>query len=376
VFHGEPTAEVMKQMGYAASAFGNHEVDFGRPQFARNREGGGFPYLAANLPAAADSDSAAPLGLQASLLVKRKGVEIAVVGLTTQKTLTTTVPGRLDDVTLVDDAQAMAALPTIAKADAVVVLTDGCLADFAPVLEAHPEWKVTVAAGQQCKEAFPPNAGGAHLVYVGRRFQSYARAKLTFRGDKLTGVVAETVDVGSGEPAEPKAKELVDGWKKKLDDMLGEQIGFSAKGIEQDSPQMGTWLATALKEKYQADVGLTNAKGARAALPKGPVTRASVFDLIPFENTVVVLKVPGEQLKAQLKNSEARVAGLKGGKVDPKKTYTVATHSFVFFGGDGFALQGLDPKPNFTGEPWQDAVIEWTKKQASDEKKPLEGFIK
>src|SRR3954470_17650860 len=98
------------------------------------------------------------------------------------------MPGRLDDVQLIDDAQAMAALPTIAKADAVVVLTDGCLSELAPVLDAHPEWKVTVAAGQQCTEAFPPNAGGAHLVYVGRHFQSYGRAKLTFRGDKLTGV--------------------------------------------------------------------------------------------------------------------------------------------------------------------------------------------
>ena len=73
--------------------------------------------------------------------------------------------------------------------------------------------------------------------------------------------------------------------------MLGEQIGFSAKGIEAASPQMGTWLATALKEKFGADVGLVNAKGARQALAQGPVKKAAIYDLIPFENSVVVLKV-------------------------------------------------------------------------------------
>src|SRR6185436_11789934 len=171
----EPTAEVMKQMGYAASAFGNHEVDFGRPQFARNRELGGFPYLAANLPSSADNDSAAPLGLQASAIIKRKGLEIAVVGLTTQRTRKTVMPGRLDDVSLVEDAEAMAAIPTVQKADALIVLTDGCLSDFADLIDKHPDWKVTVAAGQQCSEAFPPVVGGTHLVYAGHHFDSYGR---------------------------------------------------------------------------------------------------------------------------------------------------------------------------------------------------------
>jgi len=377
VFHGEPTAEVMKHMGYAASAFGNHEVDFGRPQFVRNRELGGFPYLAANLPASADGDSAEPLGLQGSVIVKRKGLDIAVVGLTSPKTRSSTMPGRLDDVTLVEDGQAMAALPTIAKADAVIVLTDGCLSDLAPVLDAHPEWKVTVAAGQQCNEAFPPNAGGAALVWSGRRFQGYGRAKLTFRGEKVTGVQAETIQLEPSAAADAKVAEIIAGWKKKLDDALGEQIGFTKKGLEQGSPQLATWLATSLKEQFNADVGLVNAKGTRQGLAAGAVTKASVFDLIPFENSVVVVKVPGDVLRKELANPEARFVGVKSAKaVDPKKTYTVATNSFVYFGGDGFELKAADPKPSFTGEPWQNAVIAWTLKQASSEKKPLESLIK
>lgn len=376
VFHGEPTAELMKHMGYAASVFGNHEVDFGRPQFARNRETGGFPYLAANLPSSADLGSAAPLELAASANFERRGITFQVIGLSSEKTRSTPMPGRLDDVTFVDDAKALASVPDPQGA-LRVLLTDGCLGALAKQLDAHPEWKVAVAAGQACKEPFPAKAGGAQLVAVGRHLQQYGRAKLSFRGGKLEAVQAETVDVGDGEAAEPKAQEQVAAWKAKLDALLGEKIGFTKSGLEKDSPKLSRWLATALKEHYRADVGLVNAKGARQALPKGPITKATVFDLIPFENTVVVVKVKGEALKAQLANPEARFAGVKSAAaVSAKKVYSVATNSYVFFGGDGFALQQADPKPKFTGEPWQDAVIAWTKKHASSEKKPLEAQLK
>ncbi len=380
VFHGEPTAELMRHMGYAASAFGNHEVDFGRPQFARNRETAGMPYLAANLPASADSDSEAPVALSASRIVTRKGIDVAIIGLTSQKTPVTTMPGRLDGLTLRGDEEALGeALPQVDKAHAIVIVTDGCLNDLATLLNKHADWKISVAAGRQCDEAFPPNAGGAALVYAGRHFNQYGHAKLTFRGTKLTGVVGETIEVKSGDAAftpDAKAKELVDAWKKKLDDELGETIAFTAKGVDQASGQMTKWLATALKEQFSADVGLVNLKGARQNLPKGAVTKASIYDLIPFENSVVVMKVPGDVLKQELKNSEARFVGVTLKSIDPKKTYTVATNNFVFFGGDEFGFNKGDVKPDFTGVPWQTSVIDWTKKLGSTDKKPLESLLK
>ena len=42
-FQGEPVAQAMARMGYAASGFGNHELDFGKDQFLSLRETGGFP---------------------------------------------------------------------------------------------------------------------------------------------------------------------------------------------------------------------------------------------------------------------------------------------------------------------------------------------
>ncbi len=243
------------------------------------------------------------------------------------------------------------------------------------MLDQHADWHVTVGAGRSCETPAPAKAGGAVLVNPGSHWRQYARVKLTFDGPTLTDQVADVVPVSVGADApkpEPQAAALVAGWKKKLDDAFGQQIGYTATGFDQTAAATGTWLAKALKEHTKADVGLFNRHSIRASLPKGAITLASVYDLTPFENRVVVAKVPGELLKKELANPEAVFFGVTLAGLNPKKTYSVATHNFVFFGGDGFGLQKSSTSSTFTGEAWQTAVIEWTKKQGSSAKKPLE----
>lgn len=149
---------------------------------------------------------------------------------------------------------------------------------------------------------------------------------------------------------------------------------------------MAHWLTTSLKEQFKTDVALLNRKGVRQALPKGAVTKASIYDLVPFDNQIVIVKLTGEALLAALDNTEARVAGVKpkgegwvdakGAAIDPKKTYTVATSDYLYLGGDGFALNKADPAPTETKISWQASLIEWTTAKKSDQKKPLEGFLK
>ncbi len=133
-------------------------------------------------------------------------------------------------------------------------------------------------------------------------------------------------------------------------------------------------------------MGLVNRKGVRQSLPAGPITRASVYDVIPFENSVVVATIEGADLLKVLANPEARVAGMsqkgkewvdaKGAKVDPKRKYTVATTDYLYFGGDGFELEKKDLAPNFTSEFWQTRLIDATVRLHSDQTQPLENLIK
>lgn len=391
-FKGEPTAEVMRQMGYAASALGNRELDWSREQFTANRVKAGFPYLAANLVAKDDDGKA--LGLGSFRVLTRKKVSVAIIGLAARKATVTPMPGRMKGLEAIDEAQALAqVMPEVKRANPHVVgiVSDGCLNDAPALLEGHPDWNVAFFAGRRCDAPFPDSVGGTKLVYPGSRFTSYAKVALTVTLSSTPPQVlgtASMVEVSSenAPPAEAKASELVASWKKKLDEALGGGIGFSKDGIGQESPEMAAWLTSSLKERFKTDVALLNRKGVRQPLPKGPITKASIYDLVPFDNQVVLVKVPGEALLTALENTEARVAGVKlkgeawvesgGAPIDPKKVYTVATTDYLYLGGDGFALAKVDPAPTETKVSWQAALIEWTDAKKSSDKKPLESMLK
>ena len=376
-FKGQSTAELMKHMGYAASAFGNRELDWQREQFIANTTAGGFPYLAANLRAKDETGMA--LGLKPSVIIERGGLKVGIVGLAARKATLTPMAGRMAGLELISDEAALnEAIPALRRdrVDLIGIVTDACLHDVPALLEAHADWAPAFVAGRECGNEYPAKVGATALVYPGSRWREYARVKVTVdalapQSKKVIGVETARVEVKGGA-AEPQAAAKTAAWKQKRDALLGGVIGKTVTGLEQDSPEMSTWLATALKDQLKTDLGLINRKAVRQSLPPGEITSASIWDLVPFENEIVTLTVTGAQLLTAQENLEGRFAGLRGKTIDPKKTYTLATLDYLALGGDGFKLsEGALPEPS--SQSVQSVVIAWTKAKAG--KKPLESVI-
>lgn len=148
--------------------------------------------------------------------------------------------------------------------------------------------------------------------------------------------------------------------KADLEREMNVQIGYAPEDLWVDAPEcpMLNWASDALweaaKKLYpgKVDIAIVNMGGMRCAWPKGPITRGNVFELMPFDNQLVVLTLKGEDVLA-LCESFARyggqgVAGMRvtvidnklanvtvGGKpVDPKGSYTVATSDYLSGGAD------------------------------------------
>ncbi|WP_328700785.1 bifunctional metallophosphatase/5'-nucleotidase [Corallococcus silvisoli] len=394
-FLGAPTAEVMGHMGYAASALGNHELSYAKDSFMKNRAAGGFPFLAANLKVT-DESLAKDLAMPAFQVFDRRGLKVGVVGLTSQKTVRTAMSGRAEGLEVTPNEDALAtAVPEARKAgaDVIVVVADQCPTDLQPVVAKHPDWKVSLVAGGRCgaQATGSKTEGDTTYVSLSRGFDSYARARFTFdpakpAGQKLTGVETQVVEVTGGTPDAETAKRIAE-WQAKVDQALGRKIGFTKTGIAQDSPLMAKWVAGAVRTQLNTDGAILNKGGLRNSLPKGEVTLGSVYSVMPFENSLLTVKLNGEELAKQLANPDALVAGFtpagkgkfkdaKGKPLDPKKEYSVATVEYLYFGGDGFDFEKLDTDPAETGMAWQTPVVEWTEAQASTEAKPLEKLIK
>jgi 2',3'-cyclic-nucleotide 2'-phosphodiesterase (5'-nucleotidase family) len=137
------------------------------------------------------------------------------------------------------------------------------------------------------------------------------------------------------------------------------------------------------KKKFNrnVDVALMNYGGIRLnSMETGPITRGKIFELMPFDNLMVLLDLNGAQLQEFMdhlasrggwpmtgatytivnkKATELKVGGLQ---VDPQKKYTIATSDYVANGGDdNSVLRGLE-QINI-GYLQRDALIEYVREK-------------
>ncbi|WP_281309823.1 5'-nucleotidase C-terminal domain-containing protein [Flavobacterium flavigenum] len=118
-----------------------------------------------------------------------------------------------------------------------------------------------------------------------------------------------------------------------------------------------------IREKKDIDLCLLNHGGIRAILPKGNVTTRTAFEIMPFENNLVVLALKGDQILEMAsdiikqkkahplagmtftisKDNTAKNIQIQEKPLDITKTYYVATNDYLANGGDSmnFFLKAL-----------------------------------
>jgi 2',3'-cyclic-nucleotide 2'-phosphodiesterase (5'-nucleotidase family) len=396
-FRGATMAAAMRRLGYVASAFGNHELDFGREAFEKNRATSGVVYLAANVR---DTEPPGDALARPYLVVTRRGVRIGVVGLATVTTPETADARHFTGVAFDDPEQTLArVVPEVwaAGADAVVVVAHECPEVVLPVVARHPDWSLSFVGLGHCHSPSVTLAAGVPVIGPGWRLEHYARVRLRIDPSRPARARArvlshELVSVSTPRHEPPRAPvdrafaERITGWQQELDRELGEVIGYSRQGLAKKAPAIGQWIVRAWKTRFDVDVALTNRGSVRQELPPGPIRLSTLVSIMPFENELVVCRVPGRALEPLLAGEEAIVAGLErqpdgrwahpdGGALAPDRIYRIVTTDFVFRGGDGFRLREHDPAPTMTGVHWRDPVVAWTREQRTTAERPLESLL-
>lgn len=112
------------------------------------------------------------------------------------------------------------------------------------------------------------------------------------------------------------------------------------------------------REKKSIDLCLLNHGGIRAILPKGNVTTRTAFEIMPFENNLVVVALKGQQIleiaayiikekKPQplsgmtftiAKDNTAKNILIQGKPLDLNTVYYVATNDYLANGGDSMTF--------------------------------------
>ncbi|WP_257656905.1 5'-nucleotidase C-terminal domain-containing protein [Parapedobacter lycopersici] len=195
-------------------------------------------------------------------------------------------------------------------------------------------------------------------------------------------------------------------YKQQLDAEMNRVIGHSAVPLTKPGsvPEtlLGNFFADALlTEGRKSDPGIDfsfgTKGGLRTELPKGGITVGHLFELMPFENELVILELSGKSVR-QLAGFIAAtggqpVAGLRmvihantandirigGTPLDDSKTYRLLTYDYLANGGDN--IRGLEApvKRVNLGQKVREALINYVQDCTREGKQlntQLDGRIK
>ncbi|QHL87252.1 hypothetical protein GU926_07325 [Nibribacter ruber] len=206
------------------------------------------------------------------------------------------------------------------------------------------------------------------------------------------------IPVNTQVATDPKAETTIAPYRERVDKTMNEVIGQAPKALEKDGLEstLGNFVADLTRTQTMVaygkpiDMGAITSGALRNPIDQGPVTVGDIFELMPFENEMMVLTLSGKTVQEMFDFAAARkilsvsnatftvqngkpLNIMIGGKpFDPDKTYTLAISDYLANGGDnmGFLKDALQSeKASLLA---RDAIMQEVK-QLTAQGKPVTG---
>lgn len=226
----------------------------------------------------------------------------------------------------------------------------------------------------------------------------------------VTGVTVETVELNKqSELHDSATASILNPFKDSLDRIMNEVISISDTAMPKERDRLETllgnfvadvvfyeacplnrnpYLAAQNTEVICPDLVLLNTGGLRSSLPKGNITRGNIFELMPFDNEIVIVTLSGKETWNMLRYIAASggqpVAGLqmgitsekKPGKIlikgmpfDSTRNYRVATSDYLANGGDKMDFFKKPVSTYVPGLKIRDALLQYCIEEKKNGKK-------
>lgn len=185
---------------------------------------------------------------------------------------------------------------------------------------------------------------------------------------------------------------VIEPYKQKLDKEMNQKISHTSIDLTKqgDNSNLGNLLADYTFEGADAwtkknlnknvDAALINIGGIRTTIGKGDILLKSVFEVMPFENEVIIVKMKGSDLQGlfdyyaktqvnnpvshlyiETNNGQLTKCLINGQPVNPSQDYYIATSDYLALGGDNMKFFSKGESIS-TGIKLRDLFIEYFKK--------------
>ncbi len=397
---GQADLEFYNALGYEAVTIGNHEFDKGQQPLADFIKRANFPVLSANIAIAADVP--APIaGLFKPWIVKEiGGQKIGIFGLTTEETPVLSSPGAGIAFTNYIEAARKAVADLKAQgANKIIALTHIGIT-FDRELARQVDGIQVIIGGHSHTpmgaQVTPPDPNRPYPEVIASpsnkpvimatdwewgRWLGDLTVGFDANGD-ITSVVAAQLGevlpiVEPNQGFEDRIKVLGQPLSALRTQVVGETkvpLNGARADVRAKETNLGNLISDAMLEKTRpagAQLALMNGGSIRTSVDAGPITLGELIEVQPFGNTITLVSLTGDQLKAALENGVSQletvagrfpqVAGIRysfdaakpaGSRITgvqiadaqgyspikPDATYRVVTNNFLLSGGDGYSV--------------------------------------
>jgi 2',3'-cyclic-nucleotide 2'-phosphodiesterase (5'-nucleotidase family) len=188
----------------------------------------------------------------------------------------------------------------------------------------------------------------------------------------VTKIEGKLIPISGQENENTDIENFIKPYREKINNDLNKVLAYNSETLDKSTGKWQTNIGNFIsdvtlqqgnivfnkRENKNIDICLLNHGGIRSILPKGNVTSRTAYEIMPFENSLVVIALKGEQVKeitnfiikdkkphplAGLtftidKNNQSENILIQGKPLDLNTIYYVGTNDYLANGGDNMVF--------------------------------------
>ncbi len=188
----------------------------------------------------------------------------------------------------------------------------------------------------------------------------------------IAKIEGRQIEIGASIKASDSIENFVSPYRKRIDAVLDSTLAYSPLTISKTDGTYNTTAGNLLADIVLSEAGpifksrtgedidfvVLNHGGIRSIIPIGKVTARSAYEVMPFENSIVVAKLSGKFIKDMVlylrdygrphpisgmqivlnRENEIESVRIQGEVLDENRTYNIATSDYLLNGGDNMVF--------------------------------------
>lgn len=378
---GESIIKVMNAVKYDATTIGNHEFDYGIPQQQHLMSELNADVVCCNFTTIDEAQLYKPYCLRTY-----GNITVAFVGAATPLTFSSSTPTFFEDENgnciysfhSEDSFELIQGAADNARrqgADYVIVLShlgDDSALDSSVEMIRNTTGIDAVLDGHQhhILNLKIPNLTGDSVILAstGTQFQRFGKLTIDTTGVMSVELIKNTPDMAK----DPRIERVVAKIEAEMQEKIGRVVGHTdidltmlkdgEREVRRGETNLSDFLTDAFRAATGADIGIMNGGGIRNQIDAGNITFGDVYSVIPFNNTVRMLRCTGQQLLDALEVSVAlapeengdflQVSGMRYTYTTKVKSSVMLDHNQLFVGiGDTRRIISAEVERNGEWQP-------------------------